>query len=107
MKRAARILTVILISACLAVFMPLSSAASQRGDNLIYEARQLLHCRNGEFPRYFRLQDFTELLAEFDPDLAEELYRHIESVAWPAEIGYTPPPELAPRGFWARLFQWE
>ena len=103
MKKAIRIFTVLVLSAVLAVSSPFSSAASQRGDNLIMEAKRLLLCRNGEFPPNLHLQGFTELLMEFDPDLVEELYRHIESVAYPATIdGYTPPPEQAPR---CRLFQ--
>lgn len=91
MKKSRKLVSLVLAAMLLITSSPVSFAVESReGDEreaLVAQAEKLLLCENGEFPEDLCLEDFCNALGEFDPELVEKVYKHIESVAYPAEMG--------------------
>lgn len=104
MKRR-KILTLLLAALLTAALSSPALAVAETGDPVEMEAARqaltadaefLLDCENGEFPDDISVCDTCEALMEFDPELAEAVYEHIEEISVPVEdLGGLP--EAVPR----------
>ncbi len=90
MKKLKKLLTLALVSVLVSNQSPLVSAncvnevseSVLSNKEIIKIARDALSCENGDFPEAFSLS-LCKRLAEIDPSLAENVYAHVEEIAYP------------------------
>ncbi len=96
MKRMSKIASFVLAFAVLLTASFPVSAAESNGtytaaekEAIIAQAEELLLCENGEIPIDISLEDIDYALREFNPELAEKVFQHLEEIAVPAEPYYS------------------